>query len=335
MEDKVFHMRKALSRWRELLSVLLFLELCVSATAAEKSSPLNLLLNSRRAVFLGDSITYGGEYVEFIETWVRINHPQAKVEFLNLGLPSETVSGLSEPGHAGGTFPRPDLHERLGRILEKVKPDLIFACYGMNDGIYYPFGEDRFSKFKEGIEKLREKAAAAGAEVIHITPPTFDPIPLKGRTLAAGLSEYRSPYEGYNEVLDRYSEWLVGQREKGWLVIDAHFPMNRFLMEQRKQKPDFRLASDGVHANVQGHWLSAREVLRSLGASEKITSSDSPNALIESDPRGSEILKLVQKRQRLLKDSWLTFVGHVRPGMAKGKPLDQAQKEAAEIHIQL
>jgi len=36
----------------------------------------------------------------------------AGFEILNLGLPSETVSGLSEPNHAGGAFPRPDLHER-------------------------------------------------------------------------------------------------------------------------------------------------------------------------------------------------------------------------------
>jgi lysophospholipase L1-like esterase len=303
--------------------------------AADDSSNLNLLLSSSRVVFLGDSITYGGEYVEFIETWVRMNHPQATVEFLNLGLPSETVSGLSEPGHAGGAFPRPDLHERLSRILEKTQPDLIVACYGMNDGIYYPFSEERFGKFKEGILKLREKAAAAGAKVIHITPPTFDAVPLKGKTLPAGLAEYRSPYEGYNEVLDRYSEWLVSQEANGWRVVDAHSPMNRFLAEHRKAHPEFKLAGDGVHANTQGHWLIAREFLRALGVPEKLTRSDSPEALIQSHPRGAEILKLVQERQRVLKDPWLTDIRHLRPGMAKGKPLDEAKKEAARIGEQL
>src|SRR2546425_2764856 len=42
-----------------------------------------------------------------------------QIEFLNLGLPSETVSGLSEEGHAGGQFPRPDLLERLARVLAR------------------------------------------------------------------------------------------------------------------------------------------------------------------------------------------------------------------------
>jgi hypothetical protein len=95
-------------------------------------------LEAKRIVVLGDSITYGGEWVEFLETWLRLRFPTAQFDIINLGLPSETVSGLSEAGHAGGAFPRPDLHERLGRALERTKPDLVLACYGMNDGIYFP-----------------------------------------------------------------------------------------------------------------------------------------------------------------------------------------------------
>jgi lysophospholipase L1-like esterase len=288
-------------------------------------------LQARRVVFLGDSITYSGEYVESIETYVRTRFPESRAQFINLGLPSETVSGLSEPGHASGAFPRPDLHERLQRVLESAKPDLIVACYGMNDGIYHPLSEDRFQKFQDGIRRLRERAAAAGAKVVHVTPPTFDPVPLKGRTLPAGRSEYRSPFEGYNEVLDRYADWLLAQRAQGWEVVDAHGPMNRFLAERRRSDPNFLLARDGVHANAQGQWLIAREILGYLGASVEIGSSDSPDALVNSCPHAAEVLKLVQQRQRLLKDAWLTHVGHVRPGMNKGKPLPEAEHDAEEL----
>ncbi len=48
-------------------------------------------------------------------------------------------------------------------MLEQTKPDLIVACYGMNDGIYHPFSEARFGKYKDGIMQLRQKAAKAGA----------------------------------------------------------------------------------------------------------------------------------------------------------------------------
>ncbi len=185
----------------------------------------------RRVVFVGDSITYAGIYLEYVETCLRLRDPALRCEFLDLGLPSETVSGLTEPGHAGGAFPRPDLHERLDRVLEKTKPDLLVACYGMNDGIYYPFGEDRFAKYKEGLLFLREHAKARGVKVLHLTPPVFDSVPIKARTLPAGLAEYRQPFEGYDDVLRRYSEWLLSQREHGWDVVDVHGPMRLFLDE--------------------------------------------------------------------------------------------------------
>src|SRR5690606_34599850 len=107
------------------------------ATPAREAAA-RLPADVRRIVFLGDSITYGGHYITLIETYFRTREPQRDLEFINVGLASETVSGLSEEGHAEGKFPRPDLHERLARVLAQTRPDLVFACYGMNDGIYLP-----------------------------------------------------------------------------------------------------------------------------------------------------------------------------------------------------
>ena len=84
-------------------------------------------------------------------------------------------------------------------MLAKARPDLVVACYGMNDGIYHPFSEERFERFQDGMRFLRERATAAGARVLHLTPPVFDPLPIKARTLPAGLAEYRQPYEGYDD----------------------------------------------------------------------------------------------------------------------------------------
>lgn len=293
------------------------------------------LSGGKRVVFVGDSITYVGEWVEFAEAYLRLQDPKSTFEFINIGLPSETVSGLSEPGHAGGSFPRPDLHERLDRALAKLKPDVLVACYGMNDGIYYPFGEDRFAAFKSGMLKLREKAAAAGAKVIHVTPPTFDSVPIKANTLPAGRDEYRQPYVGYNEVLDRYSEWLVAQRAQGWQVVDIHAPMNAYLASRRADDSRFRLAGDGVHANTQGHWLIAREFLRWVGVSDAALYADSFELATLGAPTAPVVLDLVQRKQRVLKDAWLNDVGHKRPGMAKGKPVAEAEITAAEMEQQL
>ena len=300
-----------------------------AALTASAAGPTLSLMTTGRVVFVGDSITYGGQYLEYLETALRLGFPDRAVDLLNLGLPSETVSGLSEPGHAGGSFPRPDLHERLGRVLEKTHPDLVVACYGMNDGIYYPLGAARFAAFRSGVQRLRDAAIGAGARFVILTPPVFDPIPLKGRTLPDGLHEYRSPFEGYNQVLDRYSEWLVTQRTNGWEVIDIHGPMNRQLAEVRKTQPGYLISPDGVHLNNEGHWMVTRLILDHFGLPELAVADVA--TLLKKSPSGAELLDVVQRRQRALKDSMLTATGHRRPGMGKGEPLDVAQRTAADL----
>ena len=149
--------------------------LCVqTAFAGATPAVANLPEGVQRVVFLGDSITHSGFYVACIETYFLTRHPDRSIEFINLGLSSETVSGLSEEGHAGGAFPRPDLHERLARVLAQTKPDLVFACYGMNDGIYLPYDATRAQAFALGIRRLRTAVLAAPARLVHLTPPPFD-----------------------------------------------------------------------------------------------------------------------------------------------------------------
>ena len=52
-------------------------------------------------------------------------------------------------------------------------------------------------------------------------------------------------------------------------------------------------------------------------------------------PRGLDVLKLVQRKQRVLKDAWLTAIGHERPGMAKGLPLDDAEEQADDLENEI
>ncbi|WP_435008197.1 SGNH/GDSL hydrolase family protein [Tundrisphaera lichenicola] len=312
------------------LAALLALGIGGNAPAfADEQSPLE---GVHRVVFLGDSITYSGQFVEDVEAYLRLKDPGLDCEFLDIGLPSETVSGLSEPGHAGGAFPRPSLGERVDRVLAATRPDLVVVCYGMNDGIYYPYGDERFAKYREGIESVRAKAQAAGARVLHLTPPVFDAVPVKASTLPAGLSEYRQPYTGYDEVLNLYGAWLLAQRGNGWDVVDLHGPIEQYLAHQRVHNPDFRLAGDGVHIDATGQWLIARELLKHWGvpAGEVMGESD-PEKVLGALPNGLEVLKLVQSKQRMLKDSWLTETRHKRPGMKKGLPMAEAQAKAGEI----
>lgn len=260
----------------------------------------------KRVVFLGDSITYSGQYVETIAAYHQARFPGSEIEFINVGLSSETVSGLSEPGHAGGKFPRPDLHERLARVLDKTKPDLVFACYGMNDGIYLPFDEQRFKAFRDGVAWFRAEVQRAGAKMVHVTPPVFD--------------EVKGGHAGYTAVLNRYSDWLVSQRANGWDVVDLHTPMRRHLEQQRAANPAYAFSRDGIHPDDFGHWLMAQAILLHLGASEA-ASAKSAAELLKRFPDGNEVLRREHQEIILWRDAWLTATGHKRPGVKPGLPM--------------
>jgi lysophospholipase L1-like esterase len=277
-------------------------------TAAAEPTPGEALRQARRVLVLGDSITYSGGWVAELAAWMEEQGLTASL--VNAALASETVSGLSEEGHAGGRFPRPDLHERLERVLRLVRPDLVIACYGMNCGIYQPIDADRTAAFRRGIERLHEACERAGAKIIHLTPPIYDEH-RRGSLAAAG----------YAAVLDAYSDWLLSKRADGWLVIDVHGPMQAAVAKRRKADPGFSFQPDGVHPDDAGHRVIAEAVLAGLDAAPE---SFTPAAL-------APFLPEVTERMRLLRDATLAAAGHSRPGVAAGLPLAEAEAKAAAI----
>lgn len=274
-----------------------------------------LLIESKRIIFLGDSITYNGGYVANFETWLKSLYPKREFDVINLGLPSETLSGLSEPNHAGGKFPRPCLMSRLDSVLEKAKPDLIFANYGMNCGIYQPFSDERFAKYQEGINQLKAKAHAAGAKIIFLTPPPFD----NQRKVKMGY---------YSETLSEYSAWLLNQRTAGWNIIDVHSEMSLALKDQRKDNQSFTYQSDSIHPNKHGHWVISQSMLRWFG-DPQAASSINIAELITLHKLPAGIYPLIKQRMIIKRDAWLSFTGHTRPGLNQGLPLVKAETQSA------
>ncbi|MEI7780969.1 MAG: family 16 glycoside hydrolase, partial [Planctomycetota bacterium] len=293
------------------LAILLLLVLSVPARA-DAPRPIDLVTSAQRIVFLGDSITHGGVWVANLAAWMESQGLTAEV--INMGLSSETVSGLSEEGHAGGKFPRPDLAERLDRVLRVARPDLVIACYGMNCGIYQPLDESRFAKFKAGMQRLHDTVEKSGAKIIHLTPPVYDKRPDKPGP--AGNADY-------DAVLAEYSQWLLSKRADGWVVIDVHGPMKEILAAARAKDPAAVFAPDTVHPNDAGYWAFCRTVLAGLGDKEA-AAADTPAAF-------AAFLPEVTARMKLLGDAYLSAAGHLRPGVPAGLPLGAAEAKARAI----
>ena len=298
-------------RYKKPLLRILLSAFALTCSNVQANDNFEILKESKKLVFFGDSITYGGEYVVLFERWLTVNHPELSLEILNQGIPSETVSGLSEPGHLRHGFPRPDLHERLDRALKALDPDLIIACYGINCGIYKPFDEDRFNSYKDGLQRLKAKAEAQGAKIIFMTPPVYDK---------------PNPKFNYDDVMKAYSEWLLSKREDGWRVINLHAIMKKKLAEKRTKAPNFKYSRDGIHPGTEGHELMAQQIINFFAVKAPL-----------NDPQTNSygrLLMFLRERMRVQRDAWLTEIGHKRP-MRKGKSLADADKIAAENTVQI
>jgi lysophospholipase L1-like esterase/pimeloyl-ACP methyl ester carboxylesterase len=284
-------------------------------TAGLKSPPseaatsgMNLVdaLAGKRVVFLGDSITQSGGYIGFTTYYLEKQFPKQDFDLLGLGLASETLSGLSEDGHAGGKFPRPCLFERLGRVLDKARPEVVFACYGMNDGIYLPLSQDRFAAFQQGVTKLIEQCQAAGVKQIFlVTPPIYDFAPKKDDF-------------NYDAVLTEYAKWEMGLKSSGVQVIDLHTAM--------RQARDARTApfsNDKVHPNDDGQLVIAKAILQALGAKPP----DETLGTIKADP----LFKLVEQKRALRSSAWMKHIGYTREKTVVPEPLGTAEADATKF----
>lgn len=276
---------------------------------------------SKRIVFLGDSITENGAYIRYLEAYFLKYLPDHRFDLINLGVGSETAAGTHEASHP---FPRPCVHERLERALTETEPEWVFLCYGMNDGIYHPFSEERFKLYREGMMRAVQRVREAGARVILMTPPAYDVKSINGEAMPEGLPDYafETPYEGYNDVLGTYSSWIKQfGAEQGYTVVDLREPLMEFIRMRREADPSYKY-NDGVHPEDDGHWVMARAILK-----------DAFHIVLDRTPDWAEsmegsFIRAVSRRRDMLNAAWREHVGHSNPYKLEALPLKEALSAA-------
>ena len=244
---------KTMKRW--LAGGCLLLVPLVGWTA---ETPDWYLKDGQTIVFIGDSNTFADQYIQDIDAFLFTRFPGKSFRLINRGLPSETIAGTSETTHQP---PRPDVHTRFSRTVPPLHPDVLVACYGMNDGIYAAPNPKIFDRFKLGMQRLvRRTRDETKAALVLLTPPPFDPAPYQNRP-PTDPPDWRRPVSNYDDTLAHFSNWLLSLREGGPAVVDLHTPIGDHLKARRETDPDFILAGDGVHLDSTGHFLMAQTLL--------------------------------------------------------------------------
>ncbi len=304
--------------------VVLLLWLSV-AVFAQKGAPLS----AQKVLWLGDSITAAGDYVSIAEYYLNRQYTASHFDFVSIGLSSETVSCLSENDHP---FPRPCLSERLQRALTAVHPQVVVACYGMNDGIYHPQSPERMAAFQKGVQDLITAVRAANARLILLSPTVFDPVSLTA-TLPADAPDYsyKAPYEKYDDVLADYAAWEKTLAAADVTVVDLHTPMSDYVAAQRSEDPKFTFAKDGIHPDFAGHLLMAQTLLKAVRVNVPKTPLAEEAERVRADP----LYVLVKAHREKRTAGWLNYVGYTRDKTVKTENADAEEKASQDLQFQV
>lgn len=207
--------------------------------------------------FVGDSITHGGHYHEYIALYYQTRFPDRHIRFVNAGTSGETA--------AGG----------LARLPEDVvpfKPTTAVVMFGMNDvnrGAYalnpteknladQKHALDRFGKnMAELVKHL--KADAGVRKFVFMTPSPYD------QTVV--FTNRSNDHVTCNDGLARCAEIVRGMAaQENALLVDFHAPMTAFNLERQKTDPAYTIVGgDRIHPGEPGHLMMAWLFLKDQG----------------------------------------------------------------------
>jgi lysophospholipase L1-like esterase len=205
--------------------------------------------------FLGDSITHGGQYHEFLQLFYATRYPELKLSFHNCGISGDNATGMIE---------------RFEEDVMKHKPTHVFLMTGMNDVQRTLYFEGTVSNkilkqranalanYKRNTTLLAEKIIENDVTPILLTPSIYDQY----------SNIERENNLGCNDGLIEFSNHIKKLGEKhDALVIDLNTPMRKLMERQLKKDSLFTIVGkDRVHPETTGHFIMFYEIISSLEA---------------------------------------------------------------------
>lgn len=221
-------------------------------------------------VFLGDSITHGGRYHEYITDYYRTRFPEDTIRFVNSGIGGDTAAGA------------------LSRVHEDVAeyhPTRVTVHFGMNDvnrGAYSPKTtaddlrkrERAMTAYRANMRKLIDaiRKAAPAAKLTYLTPTPYDETAVVTNGPKTGWASANNI--GCRTALSMMAghvlELAVADKVES---VDWFSPLNDYTVRHQKDDPHFSLVrSDRVHPMELGHSIMAWEFLKKQGVPSLVSS---------------------------------------------------------------
>lgn len=206
--------------------------------------------DGERVCFVGDSITHGGNYHNYVYLYYLTRFPEREIQVFNAGISGDTATGALK---------------RFDDDIAIHKPTLSTIMLGMNDvkrWLYVP-GDATANQAekKKHLERhyasmglLTERLNALGSKVAFITPSIYD---------QTSEMESRNNY-GVNDALvmcGEYCKKAAAKQNDGF--VDFNAPMLKINAEMQQKDPLVTIVSgDRVHPGGMGHFIMAYTFLK-------------------------------------------------------------------------
>jgi lysophospholipase L1-like esterase len=213
--------------------------LAAAPLAAAEPNDAFFFKKGDRVVFLGDSITEQYGYSSAIELYLTTRFPDWNLTFLNAGIGGDTATGGAK---------------RFASHVLAEKPTAVTIDFGMNDGGYGEFKQDRFDAYVKNTEAMLQAAKEAGVRVAVISPNAVEVRSKPG--LKTYLDTQKQFYAPLKDLAAKYDDAFVDQYAVTREVLDKIAADNA----------DVKPFPDGVHTSPAGALLMVHTILVGLKA---------------------------------------------------------------------
>ena len=223
---------------KKLLLLFLGLTACVSYPPSKGL----VFKKDSKIAFVGNGYAERMRLFNYLEAAIQSNQPTEYLVFRNLGMHGDQVNSRSRGDG-----------KSLLKNLSWIKPDVVFAFFGMNESFQ---GEKGLNDFGKQLNKFLRylKATLENVEIILVSPIAHEYI----------SNEVHAPkyfVKNHNKNLKKYVVAMKKTAQQHKVKFVDLFNVSEKLYKHNKAN----LTYNGIHQNELGDFLFSREIARSLG----------------------------------------------------------------------
>ena len=234
--------------------------LAAGAAYAGEAKP-EMFKDGETVVWLGDSITCGGSYHEFVRDYYATRFPERKIKFVNAGVNGANAASALK---------------RLEKDVTPFRPDWVLIDFGVNDVGRDAYtrertpaqvrkGENCRKNFNANMVKLSDKIVAdtPKAKIIFATPTPYDE-----SAVVTNPPKNAKHWIGCNAAVRVLADDVLKlAKDRGAPSVDWNKPLNDYTEKRRAagDKTFMFTAPDRTHPGSAAHAIMAWTFLRAQG----------------------------------------------------------------------